>query len=215
MKAVMLSIRPQWCELICNGKKTIEVRKTRPKLETPFKCYIYCTQDKVHTLFKDWIDPPFVVREYNIMNGKGVKNVFADNRPWGNANGKVIGEFVCDSFHYMQNCITGEFYAEGTCLTPEQIEEYCGNSHTLYGWHISALQIYDKPKELSEFFRYCTEKDDCHKCIHWDSSYDNTYYEPPDPPFEGCRTGEKKYFTRPPQSWAYIEELDGNWRRKL
>ena len=43
-KAVMLSIRPKWCEKIASGEKTIEVRKTRPKLETPFKCYIYETQ---------------------------------------------------------------------------------------------------------------------------------------------------------------------------
>lgn len=46
-KAVMLSIRPKWFEKICGGEKTIEVRKTRPKLETPFKCYIYCTQASV------------------------------------------------------------------------------------------------------------------------------------------------------------------------
>ena len=44
-KAVLISIRPTWCELIANGEKTIEVRKTRPKLDTPFKCYIYCTKD--------------------------------------------------------------------------------------------------------------------------------------------------------------------------
>lgn len=42
-KAVMISIRPKWCEKICRGEKSIEVRKTRPKLETPFKCYIYET----------------------------------------------------------------------------------------------------------------------------------------------------------------------------
>lgn len=42
-KAVLVSIRPKWCEKIVNGEKTIEVRKTRPKLETPFKCYIYET----------------------------------------------------------------------------------------------------------------------------------------------------------------------------
>jgi hypothetical protein len=45
-KAVMLSIRPKWCEKIVSGEKTIEVRKTRPKLNTPFKCYIYCTLPK-------------------------------------------------------------------------------------------------------------------------------------------------------------------------
>ena len=31
-KAVMLSIRPKWMEKIASGEKTIEVRKTRPKL---------------------------------------------------------------------------------------------------------------------------------------------------------------------------------------
>ncbi len=46
-KAVMLSVRPKWCEKIASGEKTIEVRKTRPKLETPFKCYIYCTIDGI------------------------------------------------------------------------------------------------------------------------------------------------------------------------
>ena len=45
-KAVMLSIRPKWVEKIANGEKTIEVRKTRPKLKTPFKCYIYCTAER-------------------------------------------------------------------------------------------------------------------------------------------------------------------------
>ena len=46
MKSVLISIKPKWCELIASGKKTIEVRKTRPKCDTPFKCYIYCTKDK-------------------------------------------------------------------------------------------------------------------------------------------------------------------------
>lgn len=43
-KAVLISIRPKWCERIASGEKTIEVQKTRPKLETPFKCYIYETR---------------------------------------------------------------------------------------------------------------------------------------------------------------------------
>ena len=44
MKEVLISIQPRWCKLIANGKKTVEVRKTKPKLETPFKAYIYCTK---------------------------------------------------------------------------------------------------------------------------------------------------------------------------
>ena len=47
-KAVLISIRPEWCEKIINGQKTIEVRKTRPKMDPPFKCYIYkCGNGKV------------------------------------------------------------------------------------------------------------------------------------------------------------------------
>ena len=43
MKAVLISIRPKWCEKIISGEKTIEVRKTHPKMKPPFKCYIYQT----------------------------------------------------------------------------------------------------------------------------------------------------------------------------
>lgn len=51
-KAVMLSIRPKWVEKIANGEKTIEVRKTKPKLDTPFKCYIYCTLQGCNEFFE-------------------------------------------------------------------------------------------------------------------------------------------------------------------
>ena len=46
MKSLLISINPKWCELIASGKKTVEVRKTKPKLETPFKVYIYETKGK-------------------------------------------------------------------------------------------------------------------------------------------------------------------------
>lgn len=69
MKSVLISIQPKWCELIASGKKTVEVRKTRPKLETPFKCYIYQTK-------RSWV--------YRLLKKLGLYQ------------GKVIGEFVCD-----------------------------------------------------------------------------------------------------------------------
>ena len=54
-KSVLISINPEWCDLIIRGQKTLEVRKTRPKLETPFTTYIYCTKAPQHliTIFKD------------------------------------------------------------------------------------------------------------------------------------------------------------------
>lgn len=48
MRSVLLSINPKWCEKIANGKKTVEIRKTRPKTDTPFKVYIYCTKGSRH-----------------------------------------------------------------------------------------------------------------------------------------------------------------------
>lgn len=71
-KAVLISIRPEWVEKIVGGEKTIEVRKTRPKLETPFKCYIYETQGKSDT---PWIDED----GHMIFRGRG----------------KVVAEFTC------------------------------------------------------------------------------------------------------------------------
>ena len=52
-KAVLISIRPEWVEKIANGWKTIEVRKTKPYLDTPFKCYIYCTNKRPFLVWGD------------------------------------------------------------------------------------------------------------------------------------------------------------------
>lgn len=44
--AVLLSIRPEWCQKIFRGEKTMEIRKNFPKdfQGQPFKCFIYCTK---------------------------------------------------------------------------------------------------------------------------------------------------------------------------
>ena len=74
MKFVLISIRPKWCRLIASGKKTIEVRKTYPKLPTPFKCYIYETKARTDT-------PTFIDEDGHVLY---------------TGRGQVIGEFVCD-----------------------------------------------------------------------------------------------------------------------
>lgn len=137
MKAVLLSIRPKWCELIASGKKTIEVRKTRPKIETPFKCYIYCP--KGGTLLAHSVDEELYV-----------------------VNGKVIGEFVCDHIEPLNAAFepygiydVDDDYLTQTCVTHDDLWKY-GNGKTLYGWYISDLKIYDEPKELGEF-HHCGE----------------------------------------------------------
>ena len=181
MKAVLLSIQPKWCELIASGKKTVEVRKSKPKLQTPFKCYIYETQSRTET--------PFVDEEgHYIFKGRG----------------QVIGEFVCGRISEYE-CSSdgfGELATTcGTCLTYDEILNYC-NGNELYGWHIADLKIYDEPRELSEFYyppeKYC-EKELCGLC----PKYEVPSYEYGEVDFD-CEW--KRPISRPPQSWMFVEE---------
>lgn len=200
-KAVLMSIKPKWCELIASGKKTVEVRKTKPKLETPFRVYIYCTKDKWQHLVQ------MPDKSYRIYNGKEYGKYDKSLIFGGEANGKVIGEFVCDKifpisvYYDNPNCKLALKEFPYVCLTDKQIIDYLGNGKKGYGWHISDLVIYDKPKDLSEFYHKC-EKTPCEGCEHlkyqkvnsqerdWDCEYLN--YQIP--------------ITRPPQSWCYVEE---------
>ncbi len=179
-KAVLISIQPKWCELIANGKKTIEVRNTKPNLETPFKCYIYCTKAHykgkyLHTSYKHgrllfWHNP----YDTRITVQPGNYDYMAYT-----CRGKVIGEFVCDRIEnfckvpyddldalYLHIKLSG-------CISEDEFNFFtaeCG-----YGWHISALKIYDMPKKLSEFYRVAL-----------------------------CEYDGLEPITRPPQSWCYV-----------
>lgn len=134
----MLSIRPKWVEKIASGEKTIEVRKTKPKLETPFKCYIYCTLPK-------YPHEDFVATDYP--------------RPQFYGGGKVIGEFTCERIALIAydggelSSTTNAAFSPATCLTQLEIIAYIGDKGRCYGWHISDLLIYDQPKGLDEFTR--------------------------------------------------------------
>ena len=177
MKAVMMSIQPKWCELIASGKKTIEVRKTRPKLETPFKCYIYQTK-------KAWL-----YDIYSVIAG------------WQR---KVIGEFNCYGIiEYDYNSDGYGIREEDrlcylSCLTPKELYHYL-QGDKCYGWCFDNLVIYDEPKELSSFYRPCPYEDNddisCYLC-------DKSGRRPDDANLDCFYFCEK-----PPQSWYYVEEL--------
>ena len=140
-KAVMLSIRPKWCEKIASGEKTIEVRKSRPKITTPFRCYIYCTKDR-HLTFC-----------------RGKRYCYADDHTHNAfdipCNGTIIGEFMCNrvdtydddtifSFRHEDYARWNDFGLDSACMHPEDFQNYA-DGKWLYGWHISDLKIYDKP----------------------------------------------------------------------
>ena len=66
--------------------------------------------------------------------------------------GKVIGEFVCRGI--MQPFDNLRRMAKESCLTEEELITY-SKGKPLYGWRITDLKIYDKPKKLNEFYRPC------------------------------------------------------------
>ena len=177
-KAVMLSIRPKWCEKIVSGEKTIEVRKTRPKLDTPFKCYIYCTLQGCNEFFR--VDLGRDVAKWN--RGK-----------WADRKGKIIGEFTCDRIYELAPLNHAPDDVEKqACLTREEIVNYLKG--TGYGWHISAMKIYDKPRELSEFRRSCPNSWYCESCaMYWGNN--------------GTCGNERLQIKRAPQSWCYVEAM--------
>ena len=179
-KAVLISIRSKWVEKIANGEKTIEVRKTRPKLKTPFKAYIYCTTSDAKN--------PRQILEFHGADGKIHK-----------ANGKVIGEFICTKLDWItrvgvSGCYIPSRYSicdpknmsvlpiddllHAARLSYMELADYLAGGNG-YGWHISGLLIYDEPRELGKF-----------------TGLRNTRF--------GAEPVEIK---RPPQSWCYVEEM--------
>ena len=176
MKSVLIAIRPKGVEKICHkigedetGKAIYEKRievRKTAPKEVPFKAYIYCTY------------------------GNPKENYALRKQ------GKVIGEFICnnaselDYVYYWNNG-----YEFATCLTYRQVADY-GKGKTLYGWHISDLKIYDKPRELSEFSRPCSYSGLCFSCKRTSFKKDGNLL---------CNTK----ITRPPQTWMYVEDLGG------
>ena len=203
MKAVMISIRPEWCEKIARGKKTVEVRKTKPKLETPFKCYIYCTKPskRAQTICGAQVintDELYRLPNGEIKHGYSGELMCYPSEQWNKnnfLNGKVIGEFVCDFFDEFTPTKNGVRFKRflalyESAISLKEIREYlCGKQG--YGWHITNFVIYDKPKKLSDFQKVCDHKEDCGSCRRFNKSkYD-------------CIAG----LTRPPQSWFYVNAL--------
>ena len=135
-KAVLMSIKPKWAEKIFEGKKTIEIRRTRPSIPTPFTVYVYETKAQF------------------------VKSVRGACTTYGYGRGKVIGSFVCDRIVDIQSngddC--GNYWhewdddcdIEAMCLSYEELETYLGKQ-VGYGWHITEPKLFDKPRGLGEF----------------------------------------------------------------
>ena len=205
MKSVLISIQPKWCELIAKGEKTMEVRKTRPKLEEPFKVFIYCTlppQDELftHGGIREYANELIRLQSGEIVYSYGMRLCLdTENRPYSKDNflcKKVIGEFICDNI--VNQFFDSEFWiadniVNESCLSHAEIRQYA-NGGNVYGWHISSLKIYETPKKLSDFYNWKK----CNSCRN--RGYESTacMYD------EDCMV--PAVITRAPQSWCYVME---------
>lgn len=110
MNSVILSVRPKWLDLIFKFIKSIEVRKSAPKLKAPFKVYLYETKQGI---------------------------------------GAVVGECVCFCAEKVGTMDFSSITA-GSCLEISEIREYA-RGRSVYGWYLSNVIRYEKPKPLSAF----------------------------------------------------------------
>lgn len=202
MKSVLISIQPYYVFLIIARlmgwnipqEKTVEVRKGFPKDPTWNKTvHIYCGK-----------------------NRKSFNRIPAKYQPlMEKFLGKVIGEFLCDEITtlnydtewgveppqegyflvdpYSENVLS-DFYP---CLTNKELIDY-GKKKPLYGWHISELVIYDKPRELGEFWRPCPDNS-TEKILDCVAGIKSCKYKTEELPFQ-CTA----QITSPPQSWCYL-----------
>ena len=191
MKAIIISIRPEWIEKILNGEKTIEIRKTKPNCDLPIKCYIYCTKPR-----RWFVDSPFTMFSYEelwiqdgkIYNGKDDSLWNPDFNHYYRLNGRVVAEFTLNKFDYWQPYWMPDIMhicdmSKLSCVSVDDLISY-SNGKVIYGWHIDNLKIYDKPKELSEF------STTLHRMKGKEFRYTSHLLQ------------------RPPQSWCYIQELE-------
>ena len=178
MKAVMLSLRPQWCEKIFNGSKSIEVRKSRPSIDTPFKVYVYQTKHK---------------------GGKAIVSEVLNSVYGG---GKVIGSFVCDRIDeytfsdYEARYRINDVDIAKTCLNHPELIAY-GKGKPLYGWHITEPKLFDKPRDIAKFALYGKCAEDC-------DEYDICARDSEDGRMS-CKYFKRTFLERPPQSYCFVE----------
>ena len=189
MKAILISDHAKWCALMMNGDKTVEVRKGTALYKAIQKLidengyadiYVYCSKNEY--LYRT--NKGYIASKKPLTVGKGTDYTYAYSD-----EGKVLFKFRCYKVEEWHNYSWQEI-TKNACLTDDELRDYSKGVASLYCIHISNLEIFDRPKELSEFHKIV----DIRKC---DTNYCDDFYS--------CSKCEKSRLTKAPQSWCYIE----------
>lgn len=190
MKEILFSLKPYFYYLIGEGIKKIEVRKSCPKA-------------------KDWNNNAWFYMSKDEKSFSKIPKEYQEK--YRKHFGKVGLKFTCDRIieignyqevdhSYMlwvKDKETTEKLCKNACLSEFEIQDYLGKNGG-YGWHISKLKIYDKPKALSDFRKPFPFNKECVECERGGDSYSSE-------DCSCCEYWSDKDITRPPQSWCYVE----------
>lgn len=206
MKAILMSVHAKGCALTMNGIKKILIRKGTALYKATQKLideygfaefYVYCTKD--HSLiYTDGTDGKGDYVDYKYYESyKGDKNDIG--------SGKVIFKFRCYKveeiwrlqqnnnytiYHYARvdnQTAMQEDLMKQSCLPYNELHKYLNNNKGT-AIHIKKLEIFNKPKELSEFK---IKKKHTRPGTKFDRTYETI--EP---------------LTKAPQSWCYCEVIE-------
>ena len=188
MKAILMSIRPQHLVNILNGDKTIELRTRFPK---DFRgwVYLYCTKaiKGKPTLIRSAFNHSYrlgtcYVDGFEInLAGKVVCRFWVDN----------VEEVLALNWDTRTDTLDEFNLSLKSCISIKDINNIFGDKEGK-AIHISKLEIFDKPKELGEFYYYKKRLIDC--------GMDCPPY------FDEVKTQVRKA----PQSYMYVEVEDEN-----
>lgn len=196
MKSVLMSVKPKWFELIANGKTTVEIRKTKPKLEPPFKCYIYCTKGD----FSIYGDSKCYSTDYlGILKNGAMIEAFEKTSKLRRWNGKVIGEFICDEITEFES----EFWDDETYERIQKIIKDC-ESYYEYGEYEYETVATNEDEEHEENW-LCKQS-----CVSWEEMRE--YIGAGINEFYGWHISARKFYDKPKELnefRKYVSFLDG------
>ena len=215
MKAIMLSRKPKECANILNGDQSLIVRKTMPKCDLPIDVYIYCTKGNGLYLMNTYVEEgeykkAFLKRwkdkKHPICNGKVVAK-FTLNKVEEIEKGFEQGETMYDWFEGLRtkNLSITELQ-KMSCLTERDIYDYLDyyTKKSIYGyaWHIDNLEIFDKQKELVEFYKNGATDyiNNCPKRLRFRCNGKGSGLKT-----TNCIKKDDMRLTKSPQSWCYVE----------
>ena len=194
MEAILMPIRPKWFMLIADRKKKIEFRKS----EALYRAIKRLISKYGYALIYFYLskESPWIFIDNN--NPYSTSPYFMSCKSLRNDNGKVVARFKCydveeifvnEDEYLNTDTLSQKELLEQSYLTEDEAFEYFGEERMMnelvFGCaiHISKLEIFDRPKELDEFYKVGYSKED----------------------FESLFADIDYKLTKAPQNYCYVE----------